>query len=233
MSASYHLNDNTIDDDDENISKSLLVNVNSSNKNGNIRNDSLTCSELLLLKPDYHGILYKYNNSLWSFLFFLLPSWLFEKWKKRYFILIGNYLYKFKDEDDDRVRGSPIPLEAIQINMITDNNNNGNLTSDELQQGQEHCFEIVTLRKTYMFKSDSYDDVMKWINIIKRRKFQSIKESMGHAPVSAEVKRINEIGMNLVKKKLRLDMLNSSNSSSGGVNSSDDVYAHNPYITSY
>jgi len=223
------MNDEIKMDDNNNntISKSLLINI--KNNNNNIRNENITCTELLQLKPDKHGILYKYNNSIWRILLILFP-WLYEKWKKRYFVLIGNYLYKFKHDNDDKIRGSPIPLEAIlEVKIINDKKNkydNNNINN------MNNYFEIITLKKTYILKTNNYDEMIRWMNVIKRRKLQSIKEIMGHSRINMELKRINDIGMKLVLKKLSYDRKyyyhHHNNVDSTGCIISD---VHNPYIT--
>ena len=228
------INDNESDDKD-NISKSLLININSNYNSNNfiIKSDNnLSCAELLSLKPDRHGVLYKYNSSVWSVLLYFFP-WLYEKWKKRYFILIGNYLYKFKHDNDDKIRGSPIPLDAVMdLKIITDMGkyDTSNNTSDN------NYFEIITLKKTYILKSNDHDEMMRWINAIKRRKLQSIKEIMGHSPINMEIKRVNDIGMQLVMKRLNYDR--NQHHSSGGGNGVNDIASvvnetHNPYTTTY
>ena len=42
-----------------------------------------------------------------------------------------------------------------------------------------------------------------WMHAIKLRKYQSIKELMGHAELSPAIRRINQIGDQLFQKKLK------------------------------
>ena len=223
------MNDNEIDEKD-NISKSLLVNINNNYSSNNfiVKSDNnLSCPELLSLKPDRHGVLYKYNNSIWSFLLYFLP-WLYEKWKKRYFVLIGNYLYKFKHDNDEMIRGSPIPLDAVMdLKIITDMSKYD--SSYNNSDNNYYYFEIITLKKTYILKSNDHDEMMRWITAIKRRKLQSIKESMGHSPMNVEIKRVNDIGLKLVMKRLN------HHQHHGDINGIASVIneSHNPYTTSY
>lgn len=227
------MNDNEIDDKD-NVSKSLLININNNSDSNNfiIKSDNnLTCAELLSLNPDRHGVLYKHNKSMWSFLLFFLP-WLYEKWKKRYFILIGNYLYKFKHDNDEMIRGSPIPLDAVMdLKIITDMSKYdlSNRTGDDIN----YYFEIITLKKTYILKCDNHDEMMRWINAIKRRKLQSIKESMGHSPINVEIKRVNDIGLKLVMKRLNNNRNHHQHHSDVDGIASVCNEAHNPYTTTY
>jgi hypothetical protein len=52
------------------------------------------------------GYLKKRNNSVWVYYF----SCFFPKWKSRYFILVGNFLFRFSSENGESPKGVPIPL---------------------------------------------------------------------------------------------------------------------------
>jgi tRNA A37 threonylcarbamoyladenosine dehydratase len=56
----------------------------------------------------------------------------------------------------------------------------------------ENIFELSTLRKTYLIKTDSESICMQWIAAIKARQYEAIRESMGHAKVDKRIQEIND-----------------------------------------
>eukprot|EP01038_Epipyxis_sp_PR26KG_P005316 gene5316-7380_t len=146
----------------------------------------LSAEELLSLTPNKCGYCMKFNN---SFLAWLFP-WIFPQWKSRYFILIGNYLFRFNSVDGDKPKGVPIPVDSLRVQIKNDDN---------------HCIEISTLRKNYILKFESNNEAVDWMNTISRRKAESIKELMGHKEIPNEIKIINEKGFKMFSKRLALD----------------------------
>ena len=43
----------------------------------------------------------------------------FKLWKTRFFVLQGEYLYRFKDEAGEKPKGVPIPIQACKIRALT------------------------------------------------------------------------------------------------------------------
>lgn len=126
-----------------------------------------SCQELMNNKPTKYGILEKENSSL--------ISKCFNRWKKRYFVLIGGFLFRYTDEHGSSPKGVPIPLDSAQINK-----------SSEAQ-----CFEVVTVRKVYIIKAKSDDEANEWIKAIRDRKALSIAEAMGHRQLSVAISGFN------------------------------------------
>jgi hypothetical protein len=136
------------------------------------------------MNPAKSGYCEKKNNSLWAYWF---PCW-FETWKKRFFVLVGNYLYRFSSEDGEGIKGVPIPLECATVNY------KGGST-----------FEVSMIRKVYQIRAQSDQDAADWVNAINTRKYEAIRENMGHAPLDAAVKRANKVADFLFSKKLQMD----------------------------
>ena len=126
---------------------------------------------LLDNNPTRTGYLDKQNTSLISRC--LYP------WKKRFFILIGGYLFRYADAAGKKPKGVPIPLDAVTINQ--------NETEDD-----GRCFEVVTIRKVYVLRASSQTDCEQWMSAIKERKSLSIAENMGHRAVSSAITQINK-----------------------------------------
>ena len=139
--------------------------------------------DLLELKPNKTGVLLKKNNS-WLAYFF---PYCYKQWNSRFCILIGNYLFKYESEDSDKPKGVPIPVDSVTVSFTE----------------PPECHIIVkTIRKTYIFKGADKGDCVDWVNAIRNRKYDSIKEQLGHLPVDPKVLGLNKIGLNMFDDKL-------------------------------
>jgi len=141
-----------------------------------------------------HGYLSKRNTSMMSQ---LLPCCA-RKWKSRFFCLIGSFLYRFSSFPDGAVKGVPIPLEACSIRTLDE----GDIGLDP---GEDvgACFELSMIRKQYIFMASSRAEAAEWVSALRARKLASIKESLGHAPVSQAVRALNAKAAK--KFRLRVD----------------------------
>lgn len=147
-------------------------------------NSKLSCADLLQIGPDKCGYVHKKSNSWTSY---LLPC-IYSRWRSRYLILIGNYVFRFESEHGERPKGIPIPVDSITVKVFEDG-----------------TFVLETIRKSYFFRADSVAIARSWAEAIKARKFMAIKENMGHAPVNSDVKKINSAGFKLFEEKLKAD----------------------------
>lgn len=178
--------DDTDDDRTDDIPLVLNLTNHTSNKN-------VTCAELLELNPAIHGAASKKNNSYLAYFF----PWFFELWKERYFVLLGNYLFRFSSIHGESVKGVPIPLDCVTVKKLDD-----------------CCLEVSTLRKVYQIRMSSDDEAHQWVAAIKKRKLEAIRENMGHVSLSTEIKRTNKIGAYLFNKRLEIDRLVARSSAS-------------------
>lgn len=143
---------------------------------------SISCAMLMALHPAKSGPCEKKDNSWLAYLFWCF----FSQWKERYLVLIGSYLYRFESELGETVKGCPIPIDSCFVNLL-----------------QDGFFEVVTLRKKYLVKVGSPGEAKDWVEALKDRKLQAIKENMGHAPLDPSIKRLNQQASVLFEKKLR------------------------------
>ncbi len=145
---------------------------------------ALSAVELLAMGPDMSGYCFKENTSIWVQ---ICACW-FPKWKKRFFILIGNYLFRYKDEHGERPKGVPIPLDSASVRV---------------KEGA--CFEVSTIRKVYTIQTESASEASAWVAAIVKRKNQAIKESMGHAAVAKDITKVNRQAYKLFEARLQKD----------------------------
>jgi hypothetical protein len=131
------------------------------------RQASISAAELLSMTPQpFHGYMMKKDN---GWLAYLLPCWM-PAWKKRFFVVCGNYLFRFEDEEGEKPKGVPIPLDGCMITEIGENK-----------------FVVNCIRKTYCLQAADTDDLRKWIKAIKTRKLEAIRENMGHVEVNQKI----------------------------------------------
>ena len=147
-----------------------------------------SAQSLLSLNPTPHsGYLEKKNSSIWSY---YLPC-IFKQWKQRYFIIIGNFLFRFDSENGEKPKGIPIPLDSSKISIL-------NI--------EEFTFEVWMIRKLYTFKASSKEECRKWVKLLNDRKAEAIRENLGHAPLSKSVKLTNKAATTLIKSKLEKEI---------------------------
>lgn len=148
-----------------------------------------TAQDLLAMNPSKYGYAMKKSN---SFLSYILPC-IFPRFKKRFFILIGNFLFRFSSEHGESPKGVPLPLDAITVRTL-----------DSLS------FEISMLRKTYVINAESSSECASWVAEIKKRQAQAIRENMGHAPLDDDVRKINKTASKLFFDKIHRDNIEGS-----------------------
>lgn len=148
----------------------------------------VVASELLANQPDKCGYLNKKNDSFFSRIFPCFTT----KWKKRYFILIGNFLFRFTSEEGTKPKGVPLPLDACSVSL-------SDFDTDE------NCFLVKTTRKMYVLQATSKILAKEWIQAINKRKAAAVRENLGHSHSSNEVKSINNVGSKLFTERLEKD----------------------------
>lgn len=141
-----------------------------------------SAGHLLDLNPNKSGYLEKENSSI---LAKILPC-LFDKYKRRLFILIGNFIFRYEDEGSLEPKGTPIPLDCVSK-----------------IEGNDCMIILKGIRKSYILKASSPSIANEWKKAIKTRKSNAIRENMGHAQISEGVKNVNKFGNRLNEKKSR------------------------------
>ena len=149
------------------------------------RNPLSPSAEDLMSEAVKYGYCQKLNNSLLAYYF---PCF-FPRWKSRFFILVGNYLFRYSSETGISPKGVPIPLDSVTVRR------------SEI----EDCFEVSMIRKVYTIKAANAEDCQSWIKAINERKGAAIREGLGHVAQSSTVKSFNKAGANLFNLTLRKD----------------------------
>jgi hypothetical protein len=112
----------------------------------------------------------------------------FPKFKSEYFVLVGNYLFRYSCANSESPKGLPIPLDSV-VSLSR----------------EKDCFTISTIWKVYTVKTISERECDMWIKCIRNRMADAIRERKGHASVKNSVRRINNAGATLYKTTLKSD----------------------------
>eukprot|EP00981_Chlorochromonas_danica_P003711 scaffold684_cov167-Ochromonas_danica.AAC.10 len=102
----------------------------------------------------------------------------------------------------DRVKGSPIPVDSCCATSSSSKTSQSSTNSVDVEAEGAPYFVVTTIRKRYVFIVETAEEAQEWVEAIKLRKFLSVKENMGHAPLTEEVRRMNQRASRLVDKKL-------------------------------
>ncbi|KAL9187788.1 hypothetical protein ACHAXT_006166 [Thalassiosira profunda] len=152
----------------------------------------LSAGALLAASPTHSGTTMKMHvPAMFTFLpatiqWFLAtfcPQGWSPQWKKRHLIALGEYLYRFKNEDSASPKGAPIPVATAEARIISREE-----CSDELgmlfvhlPEGCEGVFEVSSIGKTQYFAVESREEATLWVNSLRQMQQDAITRNMGHA----------------------------------------------------
>ena len=123
-------------------------------------------------------------------------------WKKRFFVIRGGYLFRFTSNTRTaRPKGTPVPLmdatfTAVHHHHHDDNDKDANPHEDVL-------LSVSTIRKEYMFRTDTVERRNEWIRKLRTAKQIAIKVRLGHAKQSTVDKRAREAGERMFNDGIR------------------------------
>mmetsp|Transcript_34415 Transcript_34415/g.56237 ORF Transcript_34415/g.56237 Transcript_34415/m.56237 type:complete len:242 (-) Transcript_34415:29-754(-) len=132
------------------------------------------------------------------------------QWKRRYLIALGEYVYRFKDEDGSTPKGSPIPVATTDARIISDHDDeNGEfrIVHDLLPEGCNAVFEISSIGKTQYFAVESREEAMIWVNSLRQMRQDAITRQMGHSkniPYPPEWKSFDASAKRVKDQKTRI-----------------------------
>jgi len=172
----------------------------------------LVVSKMMKSNPQHHGYVMKLHvstvytilprffhrlflNRFFVWFLSLFGGFLIPRWERRYLVILGGYLYKFvNDTTSTNPKGSPIPLESIEVRMVSiingpntttihdDDEGAVEVVKDRLPEGYTCIFSIRTVRKTQYYAVSNEEQALVWINSLRQARQESITRNMGHAP---------------------------------------------------
>lgn len=133
------------------------------------------------------------------------------QWKRRYLIALGEYLYRFKDENGPTPKGSPIPVAITDVRIVSNNGEDENgefsVVYDLLPEGCNAVFEVSSIGKTQYFAVESREEAMLWVNSLRQMRQDAITRNMGHSkniPYPPEWKSFDASAKRLKDQKTRI-----------------------------
>lgn len=161
--------------------------------------------------PLFFSILPRFLQKIicrFSILSFLAPSW-----ERRFVILLGSYLYKFRNDSDPRAepKGTPLEIDSLDINLLDVDH----IREEEAAvafsllppPGCSGGFMVSNLRKKHFFACATSQDAATWVNSLRQARDEAVKRRMGHAPMDSypvEWTRYDRLGKILVDRKERI-----------------------------
>lgn len=185
--------------------------------NPNIREhgSGLSAKGLIDAAPQQHGVVLKLHI---PFLFNILPefiqrfilslsflSFMAPSWKKRYLILCGSYLYKFKDQAASLPKGKPFEMEAIDFDLVRAGQSMNEL--GVLPPGFTAVFFVSTLGRRHYYAVADREEALVWVRTLHDARQATITHSMRHdtnMPYPPAWKYFDSLGRSLVKSKDRI-----------------------------
>jgi len=175
----------------------------------------LSANAMIAASPSHHGKVYKLQvpllfSVLPSFLQRIICSWaclsyLAPKWKERYLIQIGDYVYRFKSPSSSTPKGAPVSLEQVDAR-----------TMSSVEDGVEYVetppsvgavLVVTTFKKKQYYGVSTRDEASTWVNSLEQGKQEATRRSMGHTkdvPYPKAWQYFDNLGKNLVKSKERI-----------------------------
>lgn len=193
------------------------------------RGTQLSTSFLLQSTPTHFGPIYKFHIPiLYTFLppflqsilhYIPFAAWLglIPSWKNRFLICLGNYLYRFTHGRAKHVKGSPLPLESIQVEHVSTRNYTSmqdmhdSEMSIYLSNLPNHIGGCFTLRspngtKRY-YGTRTREEAQMWVSTLSQQRQECITRNMGHAkdvPYPRRWEYVDLMGKELVERKRRV-----------------------------
>mmetsp|Transcript_17656 Transcript_17656/g.21449 ORF Transcript_17656/g.21449 Transcript_17656/m.21449 type:complete len:183 (-) Transcript_17656:119-667(-) len=131
-------------------------------------------------------------------------------WNNRYLVLRGKFLFRFAEDGENEVKGSPIPVDVVNIEIVDE-------AFDDDGEILPYCFKLSSIRKTYFFAVQTKEERDQWVVKLKKEKEGAIKQSLGHAAVESWERQSNDVGRKLYDQSVNREKADTDLTSSGGV----------------
>ncbi|GBG25412.1 Sesquipedalian-1 [Hondaea fermentalgiana] len=119
------------------------------------------------------------------------------EFKRRYVVLRGKYMYRFKSENHKRVKGVPLDLEEFQLEVA-------DYEVDDDGEVLPFAFKLSSVRKVYLFAASSARERQAWLQALAAARSHAIKQRLGHAERQAWETRNNNLGASLQRQHDRM-----------------------------
>lgn len=185
------------------------------------RSGGLTAKSLMESSPAHVGMVLKLHvPALYPFIpkclqRLLASRWLkafhlYPRWAERHLILLGKYCYRFTDTSALEPKGSPVPVEAVNVHICDrsdDDMDDMQFIWDYLPPGCSAIFSASTFGRTQYFAVSTREEASTWVNSLREARQAAITRSMGHAshvPYPKSWDYYDSLGTSLLKQKDRI-----------------------------
>lgn len=140
-------------------------------------------------------------------------SFLAPKWKPRFIVLLGKYLYKYiNDQPESTPKGSPIPIEMFDFNILDGttlpiSSHDLAIPLSRVPEGFSVILELSSLRKKQYYALKDKHEAQALLHSLNQARHEAIKRSMGHAPMEsypASWVYFDKLGDQLLARKERI-----------------------------
>jgi len=178
----------------------------------------LSAKAMIDAAPQHHGSVQKLHIPvLYSMLPSVIQRWILTSscfksfgpsWKRRYLILCGSYLYKFKEPSSTTPKGSPFNVETLTTDVLRTPGRDLHFSEiGSLPAGYTSIFVVSTLRRRHYYAVSDTEESLLWVRSLDDARQEAITRNMGHAsnvPYPASWKHFDSLGKGLVKSKDRI-----------------------------
>ena len=178
----------------------------------------LSASHMIDASPSHHGIALKLHVPI---LFSVLPrslktlimswsclSWFTPEWRQRYIIMIGQFLYKFKNDSSSTPKGTPFSIDMIESSLLTSIDDDEMAPAlEQLPQGFQAIFTVSTFGKKHYYAVSNREEALAWVNSLRQARQEAVTRKMGHAsnvPYPKSWAYFDSLGRSLQKSKERI-----------------------------
>lgn len=109
------------------------------------------------------------------------------EWRKRYCVIRGHYLFKYKSHESHFPKGTPINLAEVDIVQ------------------EEGGFRLDAVRKSYSFRALDAEECVSWVQALCDVKTRALKQRLGHEETTQEEREANREGRELEQRKARME----------------------------
>jgi hypothetical protein len=130
------------------------------------------------------------------------------QWRNRYLILIGNYLYKFKNESSATPKGTPFSIDMVDSNLLASKEDDAMAPAlSNLPQGFKCIFTVSVFGKKHYYAVSDREEGLTWVNSLRQARQEAVTRNMGHAsnvPYPKPWSYFDSLGRSLQKSKERI-----------------------------
>ena len=113
-------------------------------------------------------------------------------WNKRFFVLYGDFLYRYASNRSKKPKGVPLMVSSITLDLPT---------MVDKQEG--HFLEVSDFRKEVLLKFATRKELVDWSQALAQAKTRAIRQRKGHVAVDRFMQAANAAGNRLYEQHIQ------------------------------